>query len=108
MENTLKEMFGSKIVNFVVDEVTNDLDEYVNLYRFQERNCAGCMLEKSDCPFAYDTTGNWSKAVKGELFDCPVRRNGTLRMHGESFEKIDISDRSKPVYPVIKKEAGDE
>jgi len=108
MRGTLGEMFKDDLNEFIVEKVIKNLKEHVNLYRFYARNCAGCVAGNDECDFAYGrgkAEGCWEKAVKGELFDCPVRTNGTLAFsREEGFRDVDISDRDKPPYPIIKKE----
>lgn len=106
IQQALKDMFGYDLIDFIEEKTIKYLDEYVNLYRFYERNCAGCVDEKTECDVAYGkgkAKDCWEKAKKGELFDCPVRINGTLVFtKEEGIKKIDISDRNEPLYPIIK------
>jgi len=106
MRGALKDMFGYNLQEFIVDESLKNLKNYVNLYRFYDRNCPGCVCGNTECDFAYGKNmakDCWKKAKNGELFDCPVRVNGTMAFsREEGLKKIDISDRDKPPYPIIK------
>lgn len=106
IEEALKDMFGSDLVDIVQDKTIKALNSYVNLYRFYDRNCPGCVGGNTECDFAYDTgkaKGGWGKAKDGELFDCPVRTNGTMIFSPkEGMKNIDISDRDKLPYPIVK------
>ena len=105
--NALEDMFGYELNEIIKDKVIKYLDEYINLIRFYNRNCAGCVSGNKECDFAYGrnkAVGCWEKAKNGELFDCPVRTNGTFMFSKEKgLNKIDISDRNDDKYPVIKK-----
>ena len=64
-----------------------------------------------DCDFARGrgkAKDGWKKAVAGEIFNCPVRTGGTLSFdtnHPEKgLQEMDLSDRDKPPYPIVKKE----
>jgi len=102
---------GHHLLEAFIKRVLYNLKEYTNLYRFYGRNCSGCVGAPEDCEFARGqgkAKGGWKKAVAGEIFDCPVRTSGTLQFdtaHPEKgLETLDISDRDKPPYPIIKKE----
>ena len=107
MYRTLKDMFNYDLNGFIVGRVLDNLKEYSNLCRFYDRNCSGCVGGNDDCDFAHqrgNAKDTWKKVVEGKLFDCPVRTNGTFtfaRGVGE-IKQVDISDRDKPPYPVIK------
>ncbi|MBE3087473.1 MAG: hypothetical protein IMZ64_14800 [Bacteroidetes bacterium] len=105
MREALKEMFGYDLQEFIVDKSIEALEKYVNLYRFYGRNCPGCVCGNTECDFAYgrkEAKDCWEKAKKGELFDCPVRANGTLMMGpGEPLHQVDISDRNELPYPIV-------
>jgi len=109
MQEALKKMFGYNLQEFIVNESIQALKTYVNLYRFYNRNCPGCVSGNTECKVAYGTNeakGSWEKAKKGELFDCPVRINGSFVIGpGEPFHQIDISDRNKSPYPIVKTKA---
>lgn len=96
---------GEEFLENFIEKVKYNLKEYSNLYRFYDRNCSGCVNSNKECDFAYSrgkAEGAWEKARAGEIFDCPVRVNGTLSFsQGKGFEKIDISDRDKLPYPII-------
>ena len=99
---------GEGLLEVFIEKVKSNLKEYTNLHRFYDRNCYGCVGGNKECDFAYGrgkAAGAWNKAKAGEIFDCPVRTNGTLcfdTKHPEKgLEKIDISDRDKPPYPII-------
>ena len=99
---------GEDLLDAFIEKVKYNLKEYSNLYRFYDRNCCGCVSSKDECAFAYGNgkaQGAWEKARAGKIFNCPVRTNGTLSLntnHPEKgLEKIDISDRDKPPYPII-------
>lgn len=110
MQAALKEMFGYDLQEFIVDKSIKELKNYVNLFRFYDRNCPGCVRGNTECDFAYgrdEAKDCWEKAKTGELFDCPIRINGSFAMGpGEPFHQVDISDRDKPPYPIIKSEDG--
>ena len=110
MRETLKEMFGDDLNEFIVENAIKNLKKYVNLYRFYDRNCPGCVAVNDDCDFTRErgkAEDCWKKAVKGDLFNCPVRTNGTMEFsREEGLKDIDISDRDKQPYPVIKGENG--
>ena len=102
---------GSELLEVFIKRVLYNLKAYTNLHRFYGRNCSGCVGAPSDCDFARGrgkAKDGWKKAVAGEIFDCPVRTSGTLGFDTDHPEKgietIDISDRDKPPYPIIKKE----
>ena len=106
IEDGLKDIIeGYKLKEFISDSICDELEKYVNLYRFYGRNCSGCAGCKDDCSFAYgsgNAKGAWDKARKGEIFDCPVRTNGTLSFSSdEGIKSIDISDRKEKPYEVI-------
>lgn len=94
-----------ELVNFFAEKVIDRLKFYTNIYRFYDRNCAGCVCENKECDFAMGNGkayGCWEKARKGEIFDCPVRVNGSMTLTpGKGLSAVDISDRRKPHYPVI-------
>ena len=99
---------GEDFLEAFIERVKNNLREYTNLHRFYDRNCCGCVGGNDECDFARgrgEAKGAWEKAKAGEMFNCPVRINGSLRFdtnHPEKgIEKIDISDREKPPYPII-------
>jgi len=99
---------GKDFLEVFIERVKSNLKEYTNLHRFYDRNCCGCVCGNEECDFVYgkgEAEGAWQKAKAGEIFDCPVRVNGTLRFNTEhpekGLEKIDISDREKPPYPII-------
>jgi len=101
---------GYDLLDTFVEKVFYNLREYTNLYRFYRRNCSGCVRSNDKCDFAYGrgrAKGAWKKAKAGEIFDCPVRINGTLifdtNYPKKGIESIDISDRDKPPYPIINK-----
>lgn len=101
---------GYRLLETLIERVLYNLKEYTNLHRFYGRNCSGCVGAPDDCDFAHGrgkAKSGWKKAVAGEIFDCPVRTSGTLQFdtnHPEKgIETIDISDRDKPPYPIIKK-----
>lgn len=105
--NALKDVFGwdhNSVSDLVARTIKNNLKDYVNLYRFYDRNCPGCVCGNQECDFAYgrgDAHGARERACKGEIFDCPVRVNGTMTFSREQgFRDID-SDRGKPPYPII-------
>jgi hypothetical protein len=100
---------GYDLLEFFIEKVWENLKNYTNLHRFYDRNCAGCVSSNDECDFAFGrgkAKDAWEKAKVGEIFDCPVRTNGTLlfdKNHPEKgIEDIDISDRDKPPYPIIK------
>jgi len=102
---------GDELLDIFIKRVLHNLKEYTNLHRFYGRNCSGCVGMPKDCDFAHGqgkAKGGWKKVVAGEIFDCPVRVSGTLQFdtaHPEKgIETLDISDRDKPPYPIIKKE----
>lgn len=102
---------GSNLLESFIKRVLHNLKEYTNLHRFYGRNCSGCVGSSEDCDFAHGrgkAKDGWKKAVAGEIFDCPVRTGGTLQFdtnHPEKgIETIDLSDKDKPPYPIIKKE----
>ena len=105
IQEALKDMFGGNLVDFVEKEIIKNLESYVNLYRFYDRNCAGCVSGNTECDFAYgrnEAKDCWEKAKKGELFNCPVRVNGTMVFSPkEGLKKIDLSNRDKLPYPII-------
>lgn len=107
IENTVKDTFNweYELVNFFSGKVIDCLKFYTNIYRFYDRNCVGCVCGNKECDIATgkgECYGCWEKARRGEIFDCPVRVNGTMNfIPGRGLEKIDISDRDKPHYPVI-------
>ena len=99
---------GEDFLEVFIERVKSNLKEYTNLHRFYDRNCCGCVSSNQECDFAYGrgkAKDAWEKAKAGEIFDCPVRTNGTLCFntnHPEKgLEKIDISDRDKPPYPIV-------
>jgi len=99
---------GEELLEAFIKKVQYNLKEYTNLYRFYDRNCCGCVCSNKECDFAFNrgkARGACEKAKAGEIFNCPVRVNGSLRFdtnHPEKgLEKIDISDRDKPPYPII-------
>jgi len=101
---------GDKLLEVFIERVLHNLKEYTNLYRFYGRNCSGCVGMPDDCDFAQGrgkAKDDWKKAVAGEIFNCPVRTGGTLSFDADHPEKgiqeIDLSDRDKPPYPIIKK-----
>ncbi|GAH84508.1 unnamed protein product, partial [marine sediment metagenome] len=53
MRRSLKDMFGYDLNDFIVGRVIKNLKEYVNLYRFYDRNCPGCVGGNDDCDFAH-------------------------------------------------------
>jgi hypothetical protein len=100
---------GEDFLEFFIEKVQSNLREYTNIHRFYDRNCPGCVSSNNECDFAYGREGAeglWKKAKDGKIFDCPVRVNGTLcfdtRHPEKGIGKIDISDRDKPPYPIIK------
>ena len=102
---------GEDLLDVFMEKVSTNLKEYTNLHRFYDRNCPGCVSSNDECDVAYGrgkVEGIWKKAKNGEVFDCPIRVNGTMcfdTSHPEKgIEKIDISDRDKPPYPIIKEE----
>ena len=107
IRETLKEMFGYDLNEFIVEGAIKNLKSHANLYRFYDRNCPGCVCGNDECDFAYGrdkAEGCWKKAKEGILFDCPVRVNGTMVMGGgEGLRSVDISDRDKPPYPILTK-----
>lgn len=109
MRDTLREMFKDDLNELIIEKAIKNLKSYVNLYRFYDRNCSGCVGGRDECDFAVErgkAEGCWEKVVKGELFDCPVRTNGTMSFsREEGMKRIDISDRDKPPYPIIKKKS---
>lgn len=107
IQQGLKDSFGYELVNFLKEQITEQL-KYVNIFRFYERNCCGCVGSNTECDFTYgrgEAKGCWDKAKKGELFDCPVRTNGTMILDPKKgkngLQSVDISDRDKPPYPII-------
>ena len=105
MRSALKEMFGYDLQEFIIEKSIKNLKNYTNLYRFYDRNCPGCVCGNDECDFAYGrdkARGAWEKAKEGQLFDCPVRVNGSMAMGpGEPIHPVDISDRDKPHYPIV-------
>ena len=104
----LKDCFGYDLVEVLMEKAVAEL-KYANVFRFYDRNCPGCVGGKEECDFAYgkgEAKGCWDKAYKGELFNCPVRTNGTFTFNTAQREKgvqqVDLSDRDKSPYPVIK------
>ena len=97
---------GCEMVDVLSEKITEYLKRYTNVDRFYDRNCCGCVACKKECDFTYGkgkAEGCWEKAMKGELFDCPVRVNGTIGFSPkEGMEQIDLSDRREKPYPVIK------
>jgi hypothetical protein len=100
---------GEDLLEVLIKKIQYNLREYSNLYRFYNRNCCGCVSDNKECDFYYGrgkAENAWEKAKAGEIFDCPVRINGTLCFntnHPEKgIEKIDISDRDKLPYPIVK------
>ena len=100
---------GEDFLEVFIEKVKYNLKEYTNLHRFYDRNCCGCVAGNQECDFSCNrgkAAGAWEKAKAGEIFDCPVRCNGTRMFnpnHPEKgLESIDISDRDKPPYPIIK------
>ena len=97
---------GEDFLEAFIKRVKYNLDKFTNLYRFYDRNCGGCVCSNKECDFAHGrgkAVFAWKKAKAGEIFDCPVRTNGTMIFSpGKGFEKIDISDRDKPPYPIVK------
>lgn len=105
IEDGLKDWFGEELIGKIQESIIKDLENYVNLYRFYDRNCSGCVGGNKDCDFAYgrkNAEGAWKKAKAGTLFDCPCRVNGTMSVSDGVIERIDLSDRNKPHYPVVK------
>lgn len=98
----------NSIADLIVDTTRTNLKKYVNVYRFYGRNCIGCIADNAECDFTYGrgkAKGAWEQAVKGELFDCPVRVNGTMIFNREEgLKEIDISDRDQPPYPIVERE----
>jgi len=99
---------GDELLEVFIKRVLYNLKEYTNLHRFYGRNCSGCAGMPDDCNFARGqgkAKDGWKKAKAGEIFDCPVRTNGTLRFdtnHPEKgIERIDISDRGEAPYPIV-------
>uniref|UniRef100_A0A6M3LMU9 Uncharacterized protein n=1 Tax=viral metagenome TaxID=1070528 RepID=A0A6M3LMU9_9ZZZZ len=110
MREALKEMFGYDLREFIVEKSIENLKNYTNLYRFYDRNCPGCVCGNTECDFAYGrdkAKDAWEKAKKGELFDCPVRVNGTMILDNPrgGLKEIDISDRKELPYPIITEES---
>ena len=108
MKEAFEDMFGHELVQFLAEAAIKKLERYVNVNRFFRRNCPGCVTSNDECDFAYgrnEAHGAWKKAVRGELFDCPVRYNGTSVFNNAEPEKglqsIDISDRGEEPYPVV-------
>jgi len=109
MRDSLRDCFGYDLIEFIQENAIKKLKQYTNLYRFYDRNCVGCVSGNTECDFAYGR-GNakdcWEKAKKGELFDCPVRTNGTMVFNtvgrNKELQDVDISDRDKPPYPIVK------
>ncbi len=104
MERALDKELGCEISRPLIKKVLQNVGMFANLYRFYDRNCPGCVSGNDECDFAEGRNegfGAISKAVKGELFDCPVRINGTLMSTTSGLKRIDISDRDKAPYPVV-------
>ena len=106
IEDTFK--WNYDLVEFFNERVARNLREYANLYRFYDRNCAGCVGSNDECDFAYgrgEAKGAWEKVKKGEMFNCPVRINGSFNFNTaepeKGLQKIDISDRKEKPYPII-------
>jgi len=104
VENTFGWQYELTI--FFTEKVIKEIKNYTNLFRFYDRNCAGCVCDNEECDFAHGkgkAEGCWEKAKNGELFDCPVRVNGSMTFTpGKGFDQVDISDRNKPPYPIVK------
>ena len=103
-ESTLN--LGSDTLEHFIGKVVSEMERYANVGRFFRRNCVGCVSGNNECDFVYGrgvARGCWDKARKGELFDCPVRTNGTCLFSPEKgkVESIDISDRDQEPYPTI-------
>lgn len=109
-QNAIKDIFGDAygLSDLIEETIVKNLNAYTNIYRFYERNCSGCVSGNDECDFTMGrgkAEGSWEKALKGEIFDCPVRVNGTMvfdiEKRDEGPRPIDISDRDKPHYPII-------
>ena len=72
---------GETLLEVFIKTVQNNLEDSTNLHRFYDRNCCGCVSGNTECDFAYGrgrAAGAWRRAKAGEIFDCPVRTNGTI------------------------------
>lgn len=108
IRDALEHFFGHDLIEIIGDKIIDKLERYSNWYRFQGRNCTGCVSSPYDCDVAYGRgkgKGIWDKAFKGDVFDCPSRLNGTLLVNNskESFsvQSLDVSSRKEPPYPII-------
>lgn len=108
IRGALDDMFGSDLNEIIADKTIVELERYVNVKRFYDRNCCGCVCGNDECDFAFgrnEAKGAWKMAVRGKLFDCPVRVNGTMTFDTskpeEGIQSIDISDRDDPPYPTV-------
>ncbi|GAH84505.1 unnamed protein product [marine sediment metagenome] len=74
-------MFGYDLNDFIVGRVIKNLKEYVNLYRFYDRNCPGCVGGNDDCDFAHErgkAEGCWEKVVEGDVMPSFQRKKQFL------------------------------
>ena len=105
IEDALEDMFGPDLREFIVKRAREKLEQYVNWYRFMNRNCPGCVSGPKECDVAYGRdrgAGCWEQAKNGKLFDCPVRTNGTIAFSSNgTIKDIDLSERSEPPYPTV-------
>ena len=104
MEEAFDDMFGHDLVEFLAEAAIKNLERYVNINRFFDRNCVGCVTSNDCCDFTYgrnEAKGAWKKAVRGELFDCPVRGNGTMMFNSAKLQSVDVSDRAEAPYPIV-------
>jgi len=86
-------------------KIKDKISRYANWYRFQDRNCPGCVNSPKECDVAYgrgEYKDVWEKAYKGVLFDCPARGNGTMMVKNGKVEGVDLSSRDEVPYPTIK------
>lgn len=106
IEHGLKDFFGYELIECISERAIKELDNYVNYYRFTDRNCPGCVSGPEECDVAYGRNKGrdiFDKAKKGKVFDCPCRINGTMCFsREEGIKEIDISDREESPYPVVK------
>ena len=106
IEDALEEILpGYKLREFITKEVIKALKQKVNYYRFTDRNCGGCVSGPDECDLACGRgkgKNGYAKAINGDIFDCPVRCNGTMSFSpSEGMKRVDISDRDKPPYPIV-------